>query len=315
MLLSAFFHDTYAPLRQLAPKAVYQYDLTIKRFSEHLGRQPEVADLTDVQVQRFASARKVSTSASTAKKDRTHLQALANLAAKKRLLPEFLALPPMRAPGRLPKAYTAQEVAKLIRAARGLPGLVGKVRRGIWWASLLRSMWETGERIGAHLELRWGDIDLEGCWITFPAEGRKGHTRDLRRRISPDLAAWLATFAGTHRSAVWAWPGAETNLWTTFRKLCERQGIMPRGFHGFRKASATYVALAGGDATAHLDHSDPRLAKKHYLDESIMPGQSALDYLPKLDLEPAPPPRKGTKRKSRAKACRASKARRRRKAA
>lgn len=288
MLLSRFFHDTYAPLRQLAPKAIYQYDLTIKRFSEHLGRPPEVADLTDVQVQQFAAARKVSTSASTAKKDRTHLLALGNLAAKKRLLPEFLALPPMRAPGRLPKAYTAHEVARLIRAARAMPGRVGGVLRGMWWASLLRLLWETGERIGAATALRWGDIDLDGCWVTFPAEVRKGHVRDIRRRISPELAAWLRTFAGSERSVVWDWPGADTNLWATFAKLCKRQGITARGFHGFRKASATYVAAAGGDATAHLDHSDPRLAKQHYLDQSILPNQSALDFLPDLHLDEPP---------------------------
>jgi len=290
MQLSAFLEDTYAPLRQLAPKAIYQYRLTLRRFEEFLGRPPEVADLTDLQVQRFAQARKLSTSASTGKKDRTHLQALANLAARKRLLAEFLALPPMRAPGRAPRAYTAVEVAKLIRASRAMPGLVGNVKRGIWWASLLRAMWEDGERIGAHRELRWGDVDLDGCWITFPAEARKGHVRDIRRRISPELAAWLRTFAGSERALVWAWPGCETAIWNTFNRLCKRLGITARGFHGFRKASATYVATAGGDPSAHLDHSDPRLAKRHYLDESIMPGQSALDFLPPLDLDgPLPP--------------------------
>ena len=288
MLLSAFLEDTYAPLRQLAPKAIYQYRLTLRRFEEFLGRPPEVADLTDLQVQRFAQARKLSTSASTGKKDRTHLQALANLAARKRLLPEFLALPPMRAPGRAPRAYTAVEVAKLIRAAKALPGLVGSVKRGIWWATLLRAMWETGERIGAHRELRWGDVDLDDCWITFPAEARKGHVRDIRRRISPELAGWLRTFAGSERALVWTWPGCETAIWNTFNRLCKRLGITARGFHGFRKASATYVAMAGGDPTAHLDHSDPRLAKRHYLDESIMPGQSALDFLPPLDLDEPP---------------------------
>jgi integrase len=284
MLLTAFLQDTYAPLRQLAPKAVYQYELTIKRFAEFVGHPPEVSDLTDVQVQRFAQARKMSTSASTGKKDRTHLMALANLAARKRLLPEFLALPPMRAPGRIPRAYTAEEVAKLIRTAKAFPCRVGAVSRGMWWGSLLRSLWESGERIGAHRQLRWGDVDLDGCWITFPAEVRKGHVRDIRRRISPELAGWLRTFAGSERSLVWAWPGSETAIWNTFSRLCKRLGITARGFHGFRKASATYLAAAGGDATAHLDHADPRLFAKHYRDETIMPGQSALDFLPPLDL-------------------------------
>jgi hypothetical protein len=44
------------------------------------------------------------------------------------------------------------------------------------------------------------------------------------------------------------------------------------------------VQLGGGDATAHLGHSDPAMTRGHYLDPAITQTRSALDYLPPLDL-------------------------------
>jgi len=44
------------------------------------------------------------------------------------------------------------------------------------------------------------------------------------------------------------------------------------------------VQLGGGDATAHLGHSDPAMTRGHYLDPSITQTRSALDFLPALDL-------------------------------
>jgi hypothetical protein len=56
-----------------------------------------------------------------------------------------------------------------------------------------------------------------------------------------------------------------------------------------RKASASYVALGGGDATEHLGHASPEMTRQHYLDPRITSPKSALDYLPPLDLTEPPP--------------------------
>jgi len=56
------------------------------------------------------------------------------------------------------------------------------------------------------------------------------------------------------------------------------------GFHRLRKASASYVALAGGDATEHLGHASPDITRQHYLDPRITAPKRAVDYLPPLDL-------------------------------
>ena len=61
--------------------------------------------------------------------------------------------------------------------------------------------------------------------------------------------------------------------------------VVPRGFHGLRKAGASYVNAAGGDATKFLDHSNPKITAQHYIDETIGgAGVDALGFLPPLDL-------------------------------
>jgi integrase len=67
--------------------------------------------------------------------------------------------------------------------------------------------------------------------------------------------------------------------------LCRSAGVTPRGFHAIRKASGSYVKAGGGDATEHLGHANPKTTRDHYLDPRITGQQSALDYLPPLDLD------------------------------
>jgi integrase len=72
------------------------------------------------------------------------------------------------------------------------------------------------------------------------------------------------------------------------RLLCKTAGVPSRAFHAIRKASASYVAAAGGDATAHLGHADPAMTRGHYLDPRITETSRGLDFLPPLDLEGPP---------------------------
>ena len=66
MLLTDLLDREYAPLRMLRPKARIQYDLTLRRLAEHLGREPETGDLTGLTVQAFLAARRAKVSAGTA---------------------------------------------------------------------------------------------------------------------------------------------------------------------------------------------------------------------------------------------------------
>ena len=287
MKLVDLLNDEYAPLRMLKEKAHLQFRLSLTRWSEHLGRDPVLTDLQPLPVQQFVAARRARVSTATALKDRVHVVALWNHAARRRLVDQFPTLPPLRAPKRIPRAYRLEEVSALVRTARALDGTVAGLPRGLWWATLLRSCWETGERCGSHWQLRWEDVDLDRGTVTFRAETRKGGSRDIQRAISHEQVAWLRQLRAAGRAGlVWPWELSHCLLWRHLKLLALAAGVPHRGFHGLRRASASYLAAAGGNATEHLSHSSPTLARDHYLDPSIARGQSALDYLPALDLGP-----------------------------
>lgn len=286
MTLRHLLDTEYAIIRALKPTAAYQFQLSISRYGEYLGHEPTLEDLDPVKAQAWLGHRKTQVSAATARKDRTHLVALWSHAAKRRLVEQFPTLPPLRAPQRIPRAYRVQDVSALLRMALALTGVVDGLPADWYWASLIRLCWESAERIGAVKLLRWDDVDLEERWVIFRGENRKGSTRDIRRDISPELAGWMRHLRRGPRDLVFPWTRDRTTLWYEFRKIAAMAGVTPRGFHGLRKSAASYVAAAGGDATQLLDHSNPKLAKDHYLDESIVrPRQTAIDLLPPLQLD------------------------------
>lgn len=292
--------ERYAVLQNLSDRTVVLYGHTLDRFRDHLGHEPTLDDLDDMVVAGFLRWRAVTphkyrkVSAASVAKDKSQLTALANWAAKKRLKRssgepvEFLSLPRSRKIRHAPQAYTADEVGKLIRMARQRQGTITGQPAGWWWSTLLYTAWQTAERIGALLALKWVDVDTEGRTVLFRAETRKGRCEDLQRAITDDLAQLLAERRLADRELVWAWDRQYTSLWPSLKLMCERAGVRGTGFHRLRKASASYVALGGGDATQHLGHSSSEMTRQHYLDPRITASKHAVDFLPTLDLdEPA----------------------------
>jgi integrase len=303
MTLREIFNDRYAPLHDLTDKTVMLYGHTLDRFAEFLGHEPEIADLDDLVVSRFLrwrakTARKGGKlpSANSVLKDRTQLSALWSFCAKKRMtapdgkMVEFPALARMRAVERIPRAYSHSDVEKVVRRAKRRYGHVGGLPSPWWWMTICMTAWTTAERLGALMALRWGEVDLDRRMITFLGANRKGHTRDIQRAITPQLADMLRTHRRGDDELVWPWDRQIGSIWTSLQNLCKQAGVTYRGFHGFRKSSASYFEAAGGSATALLDHDRPATTKRSYLDPDIVRGgPSAADLLPPLDLNDQEP--------------------------
>jgi integrase len=308
--LRSILDADYSPLRGLKPKALNQFQLSLQRFSEHLGHEPTVADLTGIAVQRFLSARKTKVSTATALKDRTHIAALWNHLFRLRRVEVAPAavLPPMRAPRRVPRAYRDHELARILRSALATHGGIDGRPASIWHASLILAAFETAERVGALLAVEWRDVDLDERTILLRAENRKGAHQDLLRPISPQTVRWLATLRrnSTERQRVWNWDRTPTRLWGHFRNICKRTAVKPdpnipgdaglpavqcRGYHGLRRAAASYIAAAGGlsEAATALGHASASTTQAHYVDQTIAkPTRSHLDMLPHLDIGQEP---------------------------
>jgi integrase len=270
--------------------------MLLDRVRAFLGREPTVADLDDLVISRYLRARATQSwrgkpvRPASVQKDRVMLAAVWTLAARKRWAAEFPELPRIKVPKSIPtgRAYTADDVAALIRRALTRKGLTGGKPSAWWWATLLYMAFCTGERATALLSLRWGEVDLERRRVVFLGSTRKGSTHDIEREFTPQLAALLRPQAGAPGDLVWPWDRYRGSLWTSLKLLCRLAGVKYRGFHGLRRSRASYAALAGGTAaaTAVLDHSDPKMQER-YVDPLICPSdQSSVSCLPALDLEP-----------------------------
>lgn len=287
--------ERYALLRELKPHTIGLYGMLWGRFERFLGRPATVADLDDVVVARYLRWRAETIayagrlpSIATVRKDRTMIAAVWTYAARKRWAAEFPELPRIRVPEKLPigRAYTADDVSALIRAAKRRIGKVGGLPSKWWWPTLLYAAVCTGCRFTELTSLRWGQVDLERRRLLLLASTRKGATRDLERSITPQLAEMLAEHRRGPNDLVWPWDRRTRSQWASLRVLCESAGVKYRGFHGLRRTAASFAALKGGRsaATALLDHYDPRL-QRVYVDPLICPSDfDSLAALPDLDL-------------------------------
>jgi integrase len=269
--------------RSTRTKVLYLH--TIKHFSLHLGRVALVSDLNDDAVCSFIQARHAATSCHTASRDRTNLMAIATFAAKKRHIPEFLDVPTVPLVYPMPTAYRPEQFAQLMTACRTAPGLVGKVAAADWWTAFNVVALTTGERTEALLSLHWEWLTPDG-WLRVPANVRKGGRKAMTYRLSPATLMLVDRLRTNGAELIFAthWKCVESFYWN-YTKLLKRAGL-PSGRRWkpqmLRRTFASYLKLAGGNATDALAHDSSSTTRRHYEDPTVTdkpaPGDDVARY-------------------------------------
>jgi len=299
MTLRELLIDRVAPLKNLSDRSVSMYLSTLDRFRDFLGHEPTVDDLEDLTAAKFLRWRATTVhdinrgmiSPASLAKDSAHLRSLWTWLARKRWkrsdgeLLEFPDYARPRVPKPVPKAFNAAELAQLVEAARHRRGYICGKPAAWYWTTKIQAMFQTGERIGAVLELRWEQVDLERHTLTFLAATRKGHRETITREITPALAKCLATQRGAPGERVWPWldDRQALSIYPSLRVLCRSAGVPYHPFHSIRKATASYLKKAGISAKKQLGHSSEQMAEDHYYDEDITGRESNLGYLPDIN--------------------------------
>lgn len=171
---------------------------------------------------------------------------------------------------RTPQAWTRKQLKALFREARITQRTIWGIEGSIYWPAILGVCYDTGERIGAVLELRASAIDLERRRILYAAEIRKGGYRDATSTISRSTQRALRRLQAVAPSETLVFKrGCPSGLWKAYGRLLSDAGLpndRRSKFHRLRRTHATFVHKAGGDATAAMGHSSPEVTWRHYID-------------------------------------------------
>lgn len=262
-----------------SPKTISLHRLALARFGETLGRDPELADLTDENLGRHVNSRLAAGKArATVSGEQRKILALWRYAARKGLAPwpESRAMP---YPVRAGRAWTQDELRRLW-AALDFAAPVGDCPGPWWWRAFVASLWDTGERLSAMQALLWCDVDLSAPSLYLPAEVRKAGRVDRAYRISPETAAHIDRLPRSWPGP-FHWPHNRQTLYNRFRGLLERAELptdRASMFHRIRRSTASHYKAAGGDATRYLGHSSPRVTEG-YLDGRIVREPAPCDVL------------------------------------
>lgn len=273
--LRKIFREQYYPrkLRAKSWNGVRLHENTLNNFAKFLGREPLLGDLDDDLVSSFMGwMTSRGRSPATVNNNRNRLLALWSFAARKQLVKAWPDVEPEPEPKRIPRGWQRHELERLFSALLAVRGKVCGAPASNWWLALHYVIWDSGERIGAVLALRWEWIDFGALILNVPAEVRKGKREDRRYPLNPGTAELLRSIRSPERELVFPWRGTLTTLYSAYDKILAGAGL-PTGrqfkFHCLRKSVASHGKAAGLDPVGLMGHADARVTAK-YLDPAIV---------------------------------------------
>lgn len=281
-----FYESSYRPLRlaDASEQTDAVYRSVINRFGWYLSTEPTFDHLTDEALEEFlAWARRAGRSAATANRLRSHLLAIWRHAWRKRKVDDQPRdVQKHREPKRLPEAWSLPEFERIIAAAGQVRGTIAGVPAGLWWRSLLLTLFDTGLRHQAAMKARSIDLDAERQTLFVPADHQK-QKADQLFALHADTVRLLCETQPAGRQLLFPWPGRMRDVRDAYRSILKAAGL-PHGpkhlFHKLRRTSGSHLAAATDDGTAqrHLGHSSPSVTAR-YLDPRIVRRLAAADLM------------------------------------
>lgn len=263
------------------------YERSVRRLREVVGREPQPRDLTEDNINKLSRMLlDRGLAPSTVNGERKKLRALWEWLARRRIVREFPAIRPLKAPRQTPKAWTREQLASLLASCQREPGnVVWGISAADWWTALHLVLWSTGERIGAILACRWDWLNLETGKLEVPYHVRKGRDCDFVHWVRPEALEILRRMKPAGYKLIFPWPRHEATFYYRYSRILKRAGL-PTGrkskTHRMRRSVASHLVALGHNATEALGHSDPKVTRDSYLDPGIIGRESPATLLPSI---------------------------------
>ena len=217
----------------------------------------------------FLAARAARLSQNRVARERSGLLAMWNLAQARGLVRLRPLVAPELIPEQTPRAFTADELARLWTSCGQVRGYVGPIPARVWFQALLGVLFYSGERITAVLRVQ--KTAWSRPWLAVPAEARKGSRKPATYAL-PDHVADLVDQVSKHdQPTLFFWPASDTALRERWKVITRRAGLGDGPevqFHALRRSFASHLSAAGGNAREALGHSSEKVTRR-YLDPRI----------------------------------------------
>lgn len=292
MLLAEFLTKIYIPSRiDLTADSIYQYQLTIRQFNAY-ANSPRISEITDGMVcgwMRDCLAHGMAPA--TVNVRRTRLLTLLNCAYRKRLIfdpPRDV--PRCRESRKVPTAWTAEELQRLVTHAGTLAGAVGELPANWYWQSMIMVVYETGLRVGAVRTLEVEDFHPHGPALLIRSETQKTLLGQCVPLSAPTAALLAEHLYTPERTLIFPWPNCQRWFFVRFRKIVESAGLSAsrRGhdlFHKIRRTNISYLACESLEIARHqAGHVSAAVTQRFYIDPRIVGERSAVDLLPRIKI-------------------------------
>lgn len=262
------------------------YRGAIYDLKEAIGHDPEPADLTDENIAKMMiMLGDRGLTPSSVNDRRKRLRALWEWAARKRIVDEFPTIRKVKEPRRIPKAWTLEQLSRLFAACKAQPGfIVPGIAAADFWPALHLLLWDSSERLGAVLELRWEWLNPDGV-LEVPYHVRKGQGEDAVYVLRPQTMAALARLKPAGHDLIFVWPNSRGTIYSHYNRILKRAGLptdRKSKLHRMRRSVASHLQARGYDACAALGHSSPKVTKDSYLDPMIVGSVRPSEVLPSI---------------------------------
>ena len=264
-----------------SPQTGQLYRLALRQFAAAIGHSPPTLDdLTDdavIALEKHLHGRSVSTINHTTKR----IKSLWRWCHSRGLVATCPTMERLKEPEPYRRAWSAQEMRQLLAACSRMTGEYHGIPASQWWRVWHLVQWDTGERTGAMLALRWAWFT--GIALDIPGDARKGGKHAFYL-MSEQTAAELRQFKKPARDLIFP-HGCTQTFYNHYTKLLKLAGLPTSRRHKpqrVRRSHLTYWHLAGQDAQQRAQHASGDTTIRHYLDETLLPQVDPSTVLPSI---------------------------------
>lgn len=266
------------------PKTAAHYRLAARQYCEAIGSpDATIHDLSDDGLVAMEKHLLDRHAIPTVNSQLSRVKAIWRWLAQRQHLQTWPTIARLPEPEPSRRAWDIGQLRALLDACERTPGEITRIPACDWWRMWHLVQWETGERTGGMLALRWEWLTADG--LDIPGTARKGG-KAAYYRLSNVLLDELRAFADTRREMIFPWNLSRASFWNHYGRLLLRAKLPATRKdkpQKMRRSHLTWWLVGGGDPTSRAKHASAETTRRHYIDERLVAQIDPAEILPAIE--------------------------------